>query len=98
VNYRGKNLATYSDIIDYALSLKGKAQADFVRAYAATGPYALSNIGYFSGYYGPKKMVQIQRVFKTAHPIFGRAVPTPKEAFAAGCERVLQHDYGPPDR
>ena len=84
MNYRGTQLKTYTEIIDFALKLKGKAQADFIKTYAATGPYALSNIGYFSGYYGPEKMAKIQRVFKTAHPIFGRTVPTAREALAAG--------------
>ena len=53
--YRGKEYKTYPEIIDYALSLKGKKQTAFVRAYLKTGPHAASNIGYFAGYYDHKK-------------------------------------------
>jgi len=84
MNYRGTELKTYTEIIDFALKLKGKAQTNFVKAYAVSGPYALSNVGYISGYYGPKKMAEIQRVFNAAHPIFGRSVPSVEEAIAAG--------------
>ena len=84
MNYQGKELKTYPEIIDYALSLKGKEQADFVEAYAKTGPHALSNVGYFSGYYDAAKARKIMYVFKTAHPIFGTRRPDPEEAFEAG--------------
>ena len=84
MKYKGKNLDTYSEIVDYALSLSGEEQEKFVEKYAKSGPYALQNIGYWSGYYGPEKMAKIQEVFKTAHPIFGRMQPTQTEAFEAG--------------
>ena len=44
----------------------------------------LSNIGYLSGYYDTKRMREIQQLFDAGHPIFGRSMPTPEEAFAAG--------------
>ena len=73
MKYNGKEYATYPDIIDHALKLKGKEQKLFVEAYLKQGKYARSNIGYFSGYYDPRTMKKIQKVFNTAHPIFGKA-------------------------
>ena len=35
-------------------------------------------------YCAPDTMAKIQRMFGAAHPIFGRAIPTPQQAFAAG--------------
>jgi hypothetical protein len=32
----------------------------------------LSNMGYMTGYYGPKQANHIMRVLDTAHPFFGR--------------------------
>ena len=69
--YKGKKLSTYTEIIDVALSLKGKEQREFVGEYAKTGPHALQNIGYVSGYYPADKANKIMEVFQTAHPIFG---------------------------
>jgi hypothetical protein len=84
MDWKGKKLDTYTAIIDLALKLKGNEQKAFIKAYAASGKYALTNIGYLSGYYGPEKMAQIQKVFNVAHPIFGRSIPTAKQAFEAG--------------
>lgn len=73
MKYRGKEYNSYSEIINHALKLKGKEQDLFVKAYLRTSKYAASNIGYISGYYGPRQMKKIQQIFKTEHPIFGRA-------------------------
>ena len=70
--YKGINYKTYTEIIDHALSLKGNAQRNFVNAYRKSGKFAASNIGYFAGYYGPKKRARIHKVFRTKHPMFGR--------------------------
>lgn len=72
MKYKGKEYRTYPEIITFALSLKGKDQELFVEAYLRSGPCARENIGYVSGYYDMDTMKNIQRVFKTAHPIFGR--------------------------
>lgn len=82
--YKGINLETYPQIIDFALNLDPIEQEQFVEAYARTGPHALANIGYFSGYYDSAIALKIQEVFKTAHPIFGRRMPSPEEAFEMG--------------
>ena len=73
MKYKGVEYETYPSIINHALSLKGREQELFVRAYLRSGKYARANIGYVSGYYSPRMMKKIQRIFKTAHPIFGRA-------------------------
>ena len=48
---------------------------------------AKTNLGYFAGYGNNEDRKRIERLFKCAHPIFGKAeehVPTPEEAFNAG--------------
>lgn len=82
--YKNQRLEKYGDIIDKALSLEGKEQEDFVDAFAKAGPYALENIGYWSGYYSREMSAKIQEVFKTSHPIFGRTQPTAEQAFEMG--------------
>jgi len=84
VEWKGKKLEKTTEIIDFGLSLKGKEQDEFVTAVANQGPYALQNIGYFSGYYSKEKAKEICQVFKTAHPIFGNRDVTSKEAFEMG--------------
>ena len=84
MKYKDMDLDTYPKIIDYALSMEGDEQEKFVKVYAATGPYALQNVGYYSGYSGAEKMAKIQEIFKTAHPIFGRTIPTAEEAISMG--------------
>lgn len=82
--YKGINLKGYLEIIDYALKLEGKEQEEFVETFAHTGPYALQNVGYYSGYFPEDKAKQILEVFKTAHPIFGRLRPSPEQALEMG--------------
>jgi hypothetical protein len=84
VKYKGKTLEKYNEIIDYALSLSGVEQKEFVDAVEATGPHALSNIGYWSGYFSDEMAEKIQSVFRTEHPIFGKKRPTTEEALALG--------------
>lgn len=43
-----------------------------------------SNLGYFAGYYGRETMERVNRLYRTAHPIFGTTAPTAKQAFEAG--------------
>lgn len=82
--WKNKTYETYDKIIDAALELQGEEQQAFVKAYCDTGAYARQNMGYFSGYYGNEKRLEILRVFETAHPIFGTSAVTPEEAFALG--------------
>jgi hypothetical protein len=45
-----------------------------------------SNLGYFAGYFSPSTMLRVFKLFNCQHPIFGKVVPTAKEAFAKGLE------------
>lgn len=80
----GLTFSRYSDLIGHVLKLPKDEQEKFVEAYAKTGPYALQNLGYISGYYDDETCLKIQEIFKTAHPIFGNRIPTTEEAFEAG--------------
>lgn len=82
--WEGEEIVGHEKIIETALKLRGKKQKEFVYEFAKTGPYALSNIGYCSGYYDEKTAKKIMKVFKTTHPIFGNGRPTPEQAFAVG--------------
>lgn len=84
MEWHGKRMDKYTEIIDFALKLEPAEQKEFVEAYAKTGPYALQNIGYFSGYYDPKTADRIMDVFQAAHPIFGRRHVSTEEALEMG--------------
>jgi len=86
MNWKGQELITSGDLMNKGINkcdTPEEAQ-EFMRLYRAESSYADANIGYLSGYYGPETMQRIQEWFGVAHPIFGKAVPTPEEAFAAG--------------
>jgi hypothetical protein len=69
--WNGRKFTTYSEIVDYALKLKGKQQKLFTEAYCNSSKYASQNIGYISGYYDAKTAKKIMKIFSTEHPIFG---------------------------
>lgn len=52
---------------------------------------ALSNLGYYAGYYDTDTRIRVERLFRTAHPIFGsveaNGAPTPEQALAEGLKR-----------
>ena len=90
----GKNVVTFGDIMNAVSKIKDRAIAkEFMKVYAESIDgksfdeamrIVKQNIGYMSGYCGNDEMKEIQDIFETAHPIFGRSVPTPKEALEAG--------------
>jgi hypothetical protein len=85
--FRKQEYRTFPEIIDKALKLEGTEQEAFVEEYLQQGgPYALQNIGYWSGYYSADTALRIQEIFKTSHPIFGRRIPTADEALRRGME------------
>lgn len=86
MEWKGQELVTIGDLMGKGIDkCDGPEEAqEFMRLYRAENPYADENIGYLSGYYGTDDMRRIQEWFGAAHPIFGSAVPTPKEAFEAG--------------
>jgi hypothetical protein len=53
------------------------------------------NLGYFAGYYDNETRAPVERLFNTAHPIFGsikeNGVPTPEEAFEAGVKEAQKN-------
>lgn len=87
VDWKGKRLSTVPEIIDTGLKIKDpERQKEFVDLVETScGPHALSNVGYFAGYYDTEKAKQILKVFRTHHPIFGKEWPDkPVDAFAMG--------------
>jgi hypothetical protein len=89
MEWKGKKLEGYREIVDLALKLEGAEQEEFVEKYCSTGVYARQNIGYVSGYYDNDTADKIMKIFKTAHPIFGTKHPAPEEAFEMG-KRMAQ--------
>ena len=74
--WRGKKLNTMGEIFSAALSVRSKADgAVFLKTYMEwchiDEPTALSNLGYFAGYYGEKERRFVADVFGAKHPIFG---------------------------
>jgi len=96
MEWKGKNLKTWGDIgkaIDKIISIEPIEEArkeaqKFMRIYRKENKYADKNIGYFSGYYSRETMRKIQDLFCVSHPIFGKSIPTPKEALEAGMRMV----------
>ncbi len=89
-----------------AMTIEGQAEADAyldrcvdhqVRAFGATRADAeaieRSNLGYWAGYYDHATRERVERLFRCAHPVFGRIAevgpPTPAQALTAGFERAL---------
>jgi len=42
------------------------------------------NLGYYADYYDHGIMARVNRLFHTEHPLFGKTIPTAKEAFEIG--------------
>lgn len=90
--WNGEALTTLGELMSAALAVMRAGDKEegkrFMREYADVCDNGMetarANIGYASGYYDPKTMVDIQEFFDTSHPIFGRSVPTPEEALEAG--------------
>lgn len=47
---------------------------------------ACQNLGYMAGYYDQETRTAVYDFFEIEHPFFGRAEPTPEEAFKKGQE------------
>jgi hypothetical protein len=92
--WKGKDLKKLGDIGDAISEIiklpdaEAKAEAksfmDTYRASVDEPEIVSSNIGYITGYYDVPEMKRIQEIFLVVHPVFGSAVPTPEQAFAAG--------------
>lgn len=90
-------MKTLSDRYGPAMTITDQAAADtyfkkLVEESGFSGPKAeemeRDNLGYFAGYYDNNTRERVERLFKCAHPIFGKisesGAPTPSEALAAG--------------
>ena len=82
--FDGVKYASYDEVIQAGLKMKGDKQKAFVRAFCMTDVYARQNIGYWAAYYDREMTEQIFKVFETAHPIFGTAKLAPEDAFKLG--------------
>lgn len=86
--WKGNELLSYGDIMTKGIDCcdtREEAQ-EFMRLYREENEYADANIGYLSGYCSPERMAEIQELFGVSHPVFGKSIPTPKEAFETGLE------------
>lgn len=73
------------DCIDHMVEHHGQTEEEARRI-------QLINIGYYAGYYDSETMSRVNRLFKTQHPVFGSAVPTPEEALRAGQKMAMKGD------
>lgn len=87
-----KKLHTTGEIIEMMRACKTKKQASalvkkLMKEHEATDENLLrSNLGYLTGYLGPKEGMELLNLFETEHPIFGKTRPMADEAFKIGLE------------
>lgn len=91
INWNGKDVEKITDVINIAMTITDPREHDLlIEKVKACGPHAISNIGYFAGYYDIDKANKILRFFNTTHPIFGANWPdtqlTPDELIHKGME------------
>lgn len=85
MNWKGRTLTTYQDLIDVVVGCKTEEEAqEFLHAYQEVNPAARDNIGYLRGYLSREEGQRLMDIFKCPHPVFGWTFPTPDEAFQAG--------------
>jgi len=78
-------IKTMGEVMRAALECETKEEAaQFMEEYREITPHADENIGYMSGYYDNATMTKVQDLFDVAHPVFGRKVPSPEEAYQLG--------------
>lgn len=89
-HWKGKEIITFGDISEAVSSIgTEKESAEFLELYSSVCNYALHNIGYIAGYYGPDTMARIHKLFKAKHPIFGTKTDIkPDEAIEAGIRKA----------
>lgn len=58
-----------------------------------------ANLGYFAGYFDNETRERVERLFKCAHPVFGKIAevgpPKPEAAFQAGIDRATGLPWRP---
>ncbi len=88
---------TWADLLKPAMSIKTQKAADHYfesavqfgmkrhgKSREASILWMKANLGYYAGYYDSETMARVNRLFNTAHPVFGNEYPTSEQAFAAG--------------
>lgn len=53
---------------------------------------ALSNLGYYAGYYDHETRTRVRILYNARHPIFGDTEPTPEEAIQAGMDLAQERN------
>jgi hypothetical protein len=90
MKWRGLELVNMGDIMNAVcgIAMRGdKSEADeFIAEYLKETLHARENIGYGAGYYDKEMFYKIIQLFDVAHPVFGKTLPGPKEAFKMGME------------
>lgn len=86
--WKKKSLRTMREIFDEALKCKDKEEAEeFLKGYMSLGvtrEVALSNLGYYAGYFNQKTLDSVHELFGAVHPVFGTEMPGPEKAFEMG--------------
>jgi hypothetical protein len=96
-NPENKDELTIGEIFSQAQKIKTKEEAkqyldDYIshimketgKDYNYASRTAKDNLGYYAGYYNETTNLRIQELFEVEHPIFGKGIPTPEEAWEAG--------------
>lgn len=100
-HFKSDEPLTNAQVLGPAMQITDAADAqNYLAAYEAymvrrwdTAPdeahsIALSNLGYYAGYYSPETRDRVYALFNAAHPIFGTSHPTAEEAFSEGMKRA----------
>lgn len=90
--WKGIEISTHGDVLHamniiYESGNKEDAQS-FTQAYLAENEFARENMGYLTGYEDPDKMVELQKFFKIAHPVFGYKYKPTKTEIASMTSRL----------
>lgn len=91
VDWKGQRLSKGPDIIKAALQITEESERQLLLTEVRKcGPHAISNFGYFAGYYDKDEAKKILTFFETTHPVFGPSWPdvpvSPDDAFKMGQE------------
>lgn len=99
--WQGRELVTIGDLNYAMLQIfqlpapeRQERAAEFMREYRAFTEHADTNIGYLTGYWGPKEAEEMRALFGVEHPIFGRESLSPEKALEAG-KRAALGEFGP---
>lgn len=88
MHWNGKELTTINEIADAIQAItKSGSKNDalaFKQAYTMSKPCGGEDIGYLSGYFDKDLAQKTLQLFEVEHPVLGKELSSPKEAFKAG--------------